>query len=121
MTFLLTRKLYISDIQDIHKCLMTKYDIIRMLNYDRIGIFEDIHINKTSNSHESKICHYWYFFKITFSYQPLVCNGYQNIIQRSTDFNDVVIAIVKENDYKICCWSMRERNAVSIMKNPDLS
>ena len=32
-----------------------------MLHYDRIDVFEEIDINKTSASKESDICHYWYF------------------------------------------------------------
>ena len=32
-----------------------------MLHYDRIDVFEEIDINKTSASKECDICHYWYF------------------------------------------------------------
>ena len=31
-----------------------------MLEYDRIDILEGIDVNKTSESKEYKICHYWY-------------------------------------------------------------
>ena len=41
-----------------------------MLEYNRIDISEGIDINKTSESKESDICHYWYFKNIGFKYEP---------------------------------------------------
>ena len=32
-----------------------------MLNIDRTDFFERIDVNKTSESKECDICHYWYF------------------------------------------------------------
>ena len=50
-------------------CLILQQYI--MLEYDRIDISEDIDINKTSDSHKLKVCHYWHFFEINFTDQPL--------------------------------------------------
>ena len=35
--------------------------ILQMVDFDRINIAEGIHVNKTSESKECDICHYWYF------------------------------------------------------------
>ena len=43
-----------------------------MFDYDRPDVSEGININTTNNSHECLACHFCYFFKINFSYQPLV-------------------------------------------------
>ena len=32
-----------------------------MLHFDRIAVSEGITVNKTSESKECNICHYWYF------------------------------------------------------------
>ena len=32
-----------------------------MLYYDKIDFFEGINVNKTSESKDYNICHYWYF------------------------------------------------------------
>ena len=40
------------------------------LNYDRIDISEGIDINKTSESKECNICHYWHFLNKWFKFQP---------------------------------------------------
>ena len=36
-------------------------NIIKMLHYDRIDVFEGINVNKTRKSKECDICLYWYF------------------------------------------------------------
>ena len=45
-----------------------------MRKYDRIDVSEGIDINKTSESKECMLCHYWYF-KDSFKFQPYLCNG----------------------------------------------
>ena len=37
----------------------------KMLAYDRIDISEVIDVDKTNESKECKLCHYWYFLKKT--------------------------------------------------------
>ena len=34
----------------------------KMLIYDRIDTSEGIDVDKTNESKECKLCHYWYFF-----------------------------------------------------------
>ena len=34
---------------------------IKILFYDRINVSEEIDVNKTSESKECDVCHYWYF------------------------------------------------------------
>ena len=73
----------------------------KMLEYDRIYISEGIYVNKTSASKECDICHYWYFKDIGFRYEPYLCNGYHDLMQKAMSFNDVAIVHVKGNAYKI--------------------
>ena len=47
---------------------------IKMLYYDGIVVSEGIAINKTSESKECKICHYWYFLDKGFKFRLNVCN-----------------------------------------------
>ena len=39
-----------------------------MLEYERIDIFERIHLNMSDKSKECTICHYWYFKYIGYKY-----------------------------------------------------
>ena len=72
-----------------------------MLKYDRIDIPEGIDVNKTNESKECRFCHYWYFLNKTFNYGPYACDGYYDIVQRWTDFKNIVIVHIKKNTYRI--------------------
>ena len=62
-----------------------------MLKYDKINILEGIDVNKTNESKECKLCHYWYFLNKNFIYGPCTCDGCYDIVQRSTDFKNIAI------------------------------
>ena len=72
-----------------------------MLEYDRIDISEGIDINKTNASKECDICHYWYFLEKGFKYEPNLCNGCHDLMQKDLNFNDVAIVSVKKINYRI--------------------
>ena len=91
-----------------------------MLEYDRIDISEGIDVNKTSASKEFNICHYWYFKDIGFKYEPYLCNGCHDLMQKATNFNDIAMVYVKENAYRIHFWYMNKDDAISIMNNSNL-
>ena len=92
-----------------------------MLEYDRIDILERIDINKTNASKECDICHYWYFLDNNFNYEPYLCNGCHDLMQKAMNFNDVAVVSIKGNDYKIHFWYMSKDNAISIMNNSNLN
>ena len=55
-----------------------------MLEYDRIDISDGIDVNKTNLSKECDICHYWYFKDVGFKYEPYLCNGCHDLMQKAT-------------------------------------
>ena len=91
-----------------------------MLEYNRIDISEGIDINKTSESKECDICHYWYFKNIGFKYEPYLWNGCHHLTQKAMSFNDVAIIYVKGSAYRIHFWYMSKDDAISIMNNSNL-
>ena len=72
-----------------------------MLEYVRIDISEEMDVNKTNVSKEFGICHYWYFKDIGFEYEPYLCNGCHDLMQKVMNFNDVVFFSIKRSDYRI--------------------
>ena len=92
-----------------------------MLEYDKIDISEGIDINKTSTSKECDTCHYWYFLDKNFNYEPYLCNGCHDLMQKAMNFNDVAIVSIKGNDYRIYFWYMNKDEAISIMHNSSLN
>ena len=92
-----------------------------MLECDRIDISEGIDINKSSDkSKEFHICHYWYFLDKNFSYEPHLCNGCHDLMQKAMSFNDVAIVSIKGSDYRIHFWYMSKDDAISIRRNSNL-
>ena len=91
-----------------------------MLECERIDISEGIYVNKATLSKECDICHYWYFKDIGFKYEPYLCNGCHDLMQKATNFNDIAMVYVKENAYRIHFWYMNKDDAISIMKNSNL-
>ena len=61
-----------------------------MLEYERIDISECINVNKTNLSKECDIFHYWYFKDIGFKYEPYLCNGCHDLMQKTMSFNNIV-------------------------------
>ena len=72
-----------------------------MLEYGRIDILEGIDINKTNAPKGCDICHYWYVKNIGFKYEPYLCNGCNDLMEKAMSFNDVAIVSIKGCDYRI--------------------
>ena len=53
-----------------------------MLEYDRIDISERIDINKANASKKCDISHYWCFLDKNFNYEPHLCNGSHDLMQK---------------------------------------
>ena len=50
-------------------------DIVKMLYYDKIDVSERIDVNKTKESKEYDIFHYWYLLNKGLQLKPNACNG----------------------------------------------
>ena len=56
---------------------------------------EENDINKTNASKEGDVCHYWYFLDKNFKYEPYLCNGCHDSMQKAMNFNGVAIVLLK--------------------------
>ena len=74
---------------------------INMLYEDRIKVSEGIDINKTSASKEYDICHFWYFLKKEFKFQPYVRNECHNVLMMSINIANLTI---NSADYRCIKW-----------------
>ena len=91
-----------------------------MLEYDRIDISEGIDINLKICWKNVNIYWYWYFKDIGFRYEPYLCNGCHDLMQKAMSFNNVAIVYVKGSAYRIHFWYMSKDNAINIMNGADL-
>ena len=92
-----------------------------MLEYDRIDILEGIDIYKTNKSKECNICHYSYFLDKKFSYEPYLCNGCHDLMQKAMIFKNVAIVCIKGNDDSIHFWYISENDSIVLMTNSNLN
>ena len=91
-----------------------------MLESGRIDISEEIDINKTNLSKECDICHYWYFKDVGFKYEPYLCNGCHDLMQKAMSFNNVAIVYVKGSAYRINFQYISKDDAINIMNGSSL-
>ena len=92
-----------------------------MLEYDRIDISGGIDTNKTSASNECSICHYWYFLDKNFNYDPYLCNGCHDLMQKAMSFKNVAIVSIKGNDYRIHFYYISKNDAITLITNSNLN
>ena len=78
-------------------------------------------IFQRDKSKECSICHYWYFLDKNFAYQPHLCNGCHDLMQKAVSFNDVAIVSIKGSDYRIHFWYVSKDDDISIMHNSSLN
>ena len=86
-----------------------------MLEYGRTDISKGNDVNKTNESKECDICHYWYFEDFGFKYEPYLCNDCHGLMQKAMNFN-VAIVSVKGSDYIIQLWYMSQDDGKNIIK-----
>ena len=84
-----------------------------MLEYGRI--------NKTNSSCECTIYHSSHFFGINFRFQPKVCDGCYDLMEKAMSFIDITIFSVKGYDYRIHFWYMRKDEVINVLRNVDLT
>ena len=83
-----------------------------MLEYDKIDISEVIDVNKTNLSKQCDICHYWHFKNIGFKYEPYLCNGCHDLMQKAS-LSNVAIVCVKGNTYRVHFWYVSKDDAIN--------
>ena len=91
-----------------------------MLYYDRINVFEEIYVNKTSELKECDICHYWYFLNKVFKFQSYVCNRCHDLVIMSMNLSNIAILNIKGAGYWCIISGISKHGAINLMQNIDL-
>ena len=53
-------------------------------------------------------------------YEPHLCNGCHNVMQKAMRFNNVAVLYVKGSAYRIHFWCMSKDDAINIMNGSNL-
>ena len=91
-----------------------------MIEYERIDISEGIDVNKTNLSKECDICPDWCFKDVGFKYEPYLCNGCHDVMQKAMDFNNIAIVYIKGSVYRIHFQYMSKDDAINIVNGSNL-
>ena len=91
-----------------------------MLEDDRIGISEGADVSKTSLSKECNICHYWYFKDISSKYEPYLCNGCHDLMQKARSFSNIAGVYVNKSACRIHFGYMSKDDTTNIMNSFNL-
>ena len=69
-----------------------------MLENDRINVSKGIDTNKTVGKRLMwvSVSHYWYFFRLSFQFQPKACDVCHNMTQKSMNIDDVAVLLWKD-------------------------
>ena len=49
-----------------------------------------------------------------FKFEPYLCNGCHDLMQKAMSFNNIAIVYVKENAYRVNFWYMSKDDAINI-------
>ena len=91
-----------------------------MLAYERIDISDGIDVNKSDESKECTLSHYWYFLDKNVSYGPYLCDGCYNMTQKCNKLKNIAIIHVKKTVYRICFLFISKREARKLMANSNI-
>ena len=89
--------------------------------YGRIDISDGIDVNKSYESKECTLCHYWYFLDKNFSYRPYLCDRCYSMTQKCNELKNIAIIRIKKSVYRICFLFMSKREPKKIMVNSNLT
>ena len=100
-----------------------------MLEYGKIDISEEIDFNKSSNSRECSLCHFWCFIdtfdelgirRKNFNYQKYLCDGCHDMSMKAVSIKNLAMVYSKGNAYRIHFWYMSKDDQISIIHNSNL-
>ena len=83
-------------------------------------ISDGIDVNKSDESKECVLCHYWCFLDKSFSYGPYLCDGCYKMMQKCNKLKNTAIIRIKKSVYRICFLFMCIREAKKLMTNFNL-
>ena len=89
-----------------------------MIYHDRIDFSEGIGGNKTKESQECDICHYWYFLNKDLQFQSNVCNRCYYLLVMYMKLSGIDLLNIKGADYYCVFREINKSEAINLRKIP---
>ena len=75
-----------------------------MLQYQKINLSKGIDVNKTKESKECELCHYWFFKDVGLKFQKHVCNGCHDLLTMAYSLKNIAILSAKGVTFRCILW-----------------
>ena len=95
------------------------YNIL-LLCYSRTDVSEGIDVNKTSQSKEWDICHYWFISNKGLKFQSYFFNVRHDLVMMSMNLSNIAILNIKVVIFAIIS-GISKCQAINLMQNVDLT
>ena len=89
--------------------------------YNRIGVSEEIDVNKTVKSKEWDIYYYWCILRKGFKFQAYVWNRYHDLLMMSISLCNMAVLNIKNADYCCIISAISKNEIIDLMQNADLT
>ena len=80
--------------------------VIRMLQYEKISVSEEIDINRSNASKGCMLCHYWYFKDVGFKFEPHLCNKCHGVLTTAYELKNIAILNAKRVGFRCILWGI---------------
>ena len=92
-----------------------------MLYFEGNDTSEGTDVNKTSESKECDICHYWYFLDKGFKFQSNACNRCHDWLTMSMYLSDIAVLNIKCSNYCCVICKISNSDTIKLIQNAHLT
>ena len=84
----------------------------------KIDVSEGIDVNKTSESKECELCHYWFFKDVGFKFEEHVCNKCHDLLTIAYSLKDIAILNAKGATFRCILMGISKNEGLKRLNNP---
>ena len=88
-----------------------------MLQYQKTDVSEGIDVNKTSESEECELCHYWFLKDVGFKFEKHVCNGCHDLLTMAYSLKNIAILSAKEATFRCVLMGINKNEGLKRLNN----
>ena len=88
-----------------------------MLRYQKFDVSEGIDVNKTSQSKECELCHYWFFKDVGFKSEEHVCNRCHHLLTMAHSLKNIAILSAKGATFRCILMGISKNEGLKRLNN----
>ena len=90
---------------------------VKLLQYERINVSEGIDVNKTSESKECELCHYWFFKDVGLKFEEHLCNRCHHLLTMAYSLKNIEILSAKGATFRCFLMGISKNEAIKKLNN----